>query len=269
MTDGGRRIAGPFYREYAPAADLRSHVACTWVKVVGPRPRPIPSAIIPNGCVDLVVIGAAPPHVAGPASVTQWVAPLPPGTVVTGIRFRPGAARTLLRIPAAELRDRDALLVDIDGRGANAALLGALVAAQDPAVRRRALERWARERIGRASADDLLLVAAAASLTRDPRLSVAGLAADLGWGERRLHRAFLATCGYGPKTLQRIMRLQRALAAARLADLPAALSDVALAAGYADQAHMTRDFGAITGFTPAAYLATADLEVGRWLDNAW
>jgi transcriptional regulator GlxA family with amidase domain len=64
------------------------------------------------------------------------------------------------------------------------------------------------------------------------------------------------------------MRIQRAI---RESHDPsrASLADVALAAGYADQAHMTRDFRAITGFTPAQHLATARPEFGLWIAEGW
>ena len=83
------------------------------------------------------------------------------------------------------------------------------------------------------------------------------------------HRQFLATCGYGPKHLQRIMRVQRALAIAQYSSVTG-LGDVAAAAGYADQAHMSRDFRSITGFTPSAYFArTAIPGWGAWLKEDW
>ena len=48
------------------------------------------------------------------------------------------------------------------------------------------------------------------------------------------------------------------------------LSELAAATGYADQAHMTRDFRDITGFTPAAYFAdTADRGWGEWISEGW
>jgi AraC-like DNA-binding protein len=48
---------------------------------------------------------------------------------------------------------------------------------------------------------------------------------------------------------------------------PRALSILALEAGYADQAHMTREFRDITGFTPRELLARSEADVGRWLDD--
>ena len=45
------------------------------------------------------------------------------------------------------------------------------------------------------------------------------------------------------------------------------LAMLALDAGYADQAHMTRDFRDLTGFTPRELLARPGADVGRWLDE--
>jgi AraC-like DNA-binding protein len=92
----------------------------------------------------------------------------------------------------------------------------------------------------------------------------------LGWSPRRLHREMTETCGYGAKTLQRIVRLQRTLRLARqraLAHRRPTLAMLALDAGYADQAHMTRDFRDLTGYTPRELLARSRADVGRWLED--
>ncbi|MGW5695942.1 helix-turn-helix domain-containing protein, partial [Streptomyces asiaticus] len=62
--------------------------------------------------------------------------------------------------------------------------------------------------------------------------------------ERQLHRRSLAAFGYGPKTLGRVLRLNRALDLARTG-LP--FAEVAATAGYADQAHLARDVRALAG----------------------
>jgi AraC-like DNA-binding protein len=67
---------------------------------------------------------------------------------------------------------------------------------------------------------------------------VSRLAADLGLSERQLQRRCRAAFGYGPKTLQQVLRSQRAL---RLARAGGRLADVAAVVGYADQAHLARD----------------------------
>jgi AraC-like DNA-binding protein len=81
---------------------------------------------------------------------------------------------------------------------------------------------------------------------------------------RQLQRRLLSAAGYTPKTLHRILRFQRLLALAGAARPGASLSSLALRAGYADQAHMTRDLRELTGSTPAALLVRA----GSALDMA-
>jgi AraC-like DNA-binding protein len=74
--------------------------------------------------------------------------------------------------------------------------------------------------------------------------TVGEVAWDLGFSERQLHRRSLATFGYAPKILQRIVRFQRALTLAR-AGVP--LAEVAVTAGYADQAHLSHDVKRLSG----------------------
>jgi AraC-like DNA-binding protein len=100
------------------------------------------------------------------------------------------------------------------------------------------------------------LVRAAAIKAATPRTAVERLAFDLGLGERQLRRRFDGAVGYGPKTLQRVLRFQRFLALARDAGATADLADLAFAAGYADQAHLTRECRRLAGLPPAALLAT-------------
>ena len=71
--------------------------------------------------------------------------------------------------------------------------------------------------------------------------------------ERRLRRRFVQAVGYGPATYLRVTRFQRAVA---LAPRVAGLAALAAAAGYADQAHLSRDCRALTGLTPRAYFRT-------------
>jgi transcriptional regulator GlxA family with amidase domain len=66
--------------------------------------------------------------------------------------------------------------------------------------------------------------------------------------ERQLERRFLELVGYGPKTLQRILRFQRFLA--RVTRPEVSLAGAAALAGYADQAHLSRETRRLAGLTP-------------------
>ncbi|MCB0882761.1 MAG: AraC family transcriptional regulator [Thermoleophilia bacterium] len=84
------------------------------------------------------------------------------------------------------------------------------------------------------------------------RLGVDALAARVGWSRRHLSTRFRAEFGVTPKEALRLARFERAH---RLAGAGMPLGDVAAAAGYADQAHLTREWRGFAGRPPAATLA--------------
>jgi AraC-like DNA-binding protein len=86
-------------------------------------------------------------------------------------------------------------------------------------------------------------------------LSIATVADRLGWSDRTLHRHAQRWYGYGPKHLARVLRFQRALAAAQ-AGTP--LAAVAATSGFADQPHLAREVRDLTGSTMSELLAPTD-----------
>jgi len=92
----------------------------------------------------------------------------------------------------------------------------------------------------------------AAALLAHPRMRVEALSHELGLSERQLLRRFRAAVGYGPKTVQRILRFRRFLASIDAAHPDVELARLALDAGYADQAHLTRETTRLAGMPPAA-----------------
>jgi AraC-like DNA-binding protein len=102
----------------------------------------------------------------------------------------------------------------------------------------------------------------AASLLRDPAARLEQVAAVAGLSARQLRRRFHDAAGYGPKTLQRVYRFQRFVQrvdqrrsgqqGGGVPRDPWDIATVALEAGYADQAHLTRECMALSGLTPTA-----------------
>jgi hypothetical protein len=107
-----KSITTPYYQETRPSIDLREAVACLWVRVVRLEGAPGLSPIIPDGCADIMVYDDAPPCVAGPDATTRWTS-LRDGTVITGIRVRPGAVRSIFACPAGLILDGGAWLSDL------------------------------------------------------------------------------------------------------------------------------------------------------------
>jgi AraC-like DNA-binding protein len=214
--------------------------AVVWVN----NPEPGGGRVLPDGCMDLLW------HegrllVAGPdtrAYVTEGA-----DGMWAGVRFRPGDGPAFLGVPAHELRDRRVDLGDLWPAPQVRRLTARVHAAADPAS---GLEQVALERAAEAEPPDPLLRRLVAEL--DAGRPVGATADALGIGARRLHRRSLAAFGYGPKTLARILRMRRALDLARTG-VP--LAETAARAGYADQAHLTRDVRELTGVTPGRLLA--------------
>ncbi|MQY38582.1 hypothetical protein SRB17_65950 [Streptomyces sp. RB17] len=192
--------------------------------------------VLPDGCMDLLW-SEGRLLVAGPDTRPY----VPEGTPRTwaGVRFFPGTAPALLGVPAHELRDLRVDLADLWPAVRVRRLREHVEAAPDAAT---ALEDIALDRAARTTAPDPLLRRLVQRLHEGRPVSAA--AAELGIGTRTLHRRCLDAFGYGPKTLARILRLQRALALAR-SGTPYA--ETAVRAGYADQPHLAREVRELTG----------------------
>ena len=79
---------------------------------------------------------------------------------------------------------------------------------------------------------------------------VSALAHAIGWSRKHLTARFRAELGVGPKTIARVMRFERAC---RLARAGGGWAAIAADSGYADQAHLTREFAALAGESPGAW----------------
>ena len=94
--------------------------------------------------------------------------------------------------------------------------------------------------------------AAVAALEADPNRPVSDVAAALGISHGHLDRKFTRVVGLSPRTLARVLRVQRLLAALDVTDrIPWAR--LAADHGWYDQAHLVRDFTAAVGAPPARY----------------
>jgi AraC-like DNA-binding protein len=213
-------------------------VACMWeqVTMAGQEHR-----VVPDACVDLIWSGERL-SIAGP-DTTARVVTLAPGSRLVVVRLRPGAAGAVLGLPASELRDMSPDAAEVLGRDVAAALLDELAAGSDP----HALLRRATALRGVAEPDPLVR-AAVIALAR-PRARVTEVAAELGVSGRQLQRRVCDGVGYAPKMLARVLRFRRLQALA-----PAPLADLALDAGYADQAHMTAEVTRLAGISPVRFL---------------
>jgi transcriptional regulator GlxA family with amidase domain len=179
-----------------------------------------------------------------------------------GVRLRVGAAGCALGLPARELLDLSVGLEEIWG-AAGAELAERLAAAPGAAAALAVLTAAVARRVPERGGLDPVVRAAALHVAR-PGVAVETLGSAVGLGERQLRRRFADAVGYGPKTLQRVLRFQRFLA---IAQRDGDLASVALEAGYADQAHLTRECRRLAGLPPAALLRTGAGPAGERSDS--
>jgi len=171
------------------------------------------------------------------------------------VALSPLGARALLGLPAGALAG-----ADLDG----ADVLGPFAAELHERVSLAA--GWAgRFRI----LDELLTRRAAPELRPAPEVafawrrlcatggavSPAELAGETGWSGRYLARRFGVEIGLAPKVAGRVARFDRARRLLQESGGTRSLAGLAVACGYYDQAHLTREFAALAGLPPARWWA--------------
>jgi len=267
---------------YVPHPVLRPFVPA----MTGYRQEGLPRGVhrgVPSPHLTLVVTVDEPLRMAAHADPRQ-----PPGSfdaLVGGLHTRPAliaqegrqsgvqlaltplGARALLGAPAAVIASWDLDLTDALGAPA-VELIERVRAAPDWPDRFRGVEevllRLVRDRAAIAPE-----VAEAWRLTTRSygRLRVDEVARRVGWSSRHLGERFRAEIGLTPKEAGRVARFHRArglllrrVGAGGSADLAA----LAAFCGYADQAHLSREWRALTGLPPSRYLAA---EIGFVQDS--
>jgi AraC-like DNA-binding protein len=230
-----------------PPPALSGLLDCIWTRRAGagaPATR-----VVPDACVDLMWItdGTSRLVVAGPDTHAH-VSDLGPGGTITGVRFAPGAAASVLGLPLDALRDARPELADLWRRDVADALAEAAAGADRPED---VLAAAVSSRPAPPPDPAMRHVVLSLAAGRHPT-PVGGLAADLGLSERQLHRRCTASFGYGPKLLHRVLRFQSALRRARAGH---DLARVAHECGYADQPHLARDVADLAGVPLSTLLA--------------
>lgn len=253
------------YREWAPDPRLRPWVRCFWA-LEHAAGAGQPERVLPDGSVELVLHYGDRFREYRPGSVTPNLQPRsllvcgqrrfmliePTGVAgMIGVRFAPGAARRFVGIPLDRIGDVVAVgdLWGAEGRE----LEDRVRAADSDRTRGEMVEAFLLRRLDAVS-DPLVNEALHVVFRSCGRVRVGDLARAGLVSPRTLERRFRAEVGLPPKELCRIARFQRVLRSLR-EPRPGSIgwADVAAIAGFADQAHLTRDFRDIAGLPPEAF----------------
>lgn len=257
------------YREHAPVPALRAHVRTLW-ELSGPCDgAPGPQKLLPDGAMSLWfnfgdAISGGTEHLAtgGAALLGEIRRPIEvasSGTLdLVGVSFWPGHARAFLDAQLPELVNRLVVAppVTLRLRGVHDA---------EPADRITRLQEALLQAVRPQRAPSAQVLHGLSLLEReDDSPDIATLADTLGLSTRQLERRFADELGASPKQLASVLRFRRALEAmrARRPDFAA----IAVACGYADQAHLVRDFTRYTGAPPGRFVVNeAPRTRSEWL----
>lgn len=162
--------------------------------------------------------------------------------------------RAVLGIPVSEFAGRIVPLGDLWDAAATRRLEDQLAAARDAGSAVITLKAAIAERLEPGTCLDTNTRLAQSAARRLESRNVTSVAEDLGVSERHLRRVFREVVGLSPKAYFKLVRFERALKSAR-DSRDSSWSDIAVGAGYYDQAHLIADFRSIAGATPREFLA--------------
>jgi AraC-like DNA-binding protein len=167
-----------------------------------------------------------------------------------GARLRPGVLPILTRFPAWAFTDRSVPVEEVFGARGRSLMNGLNESRSSIQVIGILAAFLGGELTGREYPVPL-------SQSRFNR--VEEMAAQAGMPIRTLHSRLVQQVGLSPKRLLRIQRLYRVLANSQVRSVPWA--ELALTCGFADQAHMIREFQELLGESPTAWRSRSALPI--------
>ena len=240
-----------FYQQFRPHNALSPYIDAYWT-VTGSNSTPIPSTILPDGCVD-IILNHGPSFPAQQDQIMRsseaWLVGTmtrykelvrPPSTLLTGIRFRPGGFsfffdHTFLKNTADQTVEFDKTLLPT-------------LRAGNPST---ILDRFF---IDRLSAPSQPLQPFIEDIYRsNGRLTVSALAKQRFVTIRQLERFFQLHLAISPKEFISFVRYESAVRALRSRKPGATLLDIACACGYYDHAHLSNEIKKYSGSTPLSH----------------
>jgi AraC-like DNA-binding protein len=248
----------PLYKEFPPSPKFAAHIECFWLHRSEESVRNF--RVLPDGCADIIFEQPARDYggLAIVGTMTRAQAfDIPARHSTFGVRFRPGMAARLVRLPGTVAVNQSIPLADAWKAVAVRELLDQLAGSDSP-----------RDQIARFEAAlpapqpldpidrALAHLAAAHGLT-----PVDALADAASLSSRQFRRLCLERAGVSPKRLARVLRFRHA--AAHAANPRRDWADVALACGYYDQAHLINEFRELAGIPPAQFASFASLPLNR------
>jgi AraC-like DNA-binding protein len=243
-----------FYGECEPAPELRPLLASYWIfRATAPLPPGFEHSVPPDGAVSLAILPGGHVMAVGPRTEPMRP-PVREGDVIYGARFWPGAAAAVLAIDVSRLRNGALPARELLPGGLPERLRAALAPRPSDEEAARILDEVlaplaaCRERL-----DAAVMRSVFAIIEARGQLAVSTLGRDAGLSERQLRRRFARAVGLSPKEFARVRRLRSSILDA-LSSPQRRWALLAAACGYADQAHLVREYKRLSGLAPEAFV---------------
>lgn len=240
---------------YAPAPELADFVRHYWVVEWDlTDSEPYLQEVVPNPCVNLVIEPGRtffyPPSASRFAYLQQGRGK------VFGVKFHPGGFYPFLGGSLSELSGRPLPIESVIAASSSELELALLTSENDELIAR--VDLLLAQALPEADEETFLLRRIAERIAEDRELTKVDDVCRLFHIEKRtLQRLFSRRVGLSPKWTIRLYRLQQAAEALDRggADgIRPKLQHLSNELGYHDQAHFIKDFKAVVGVTPEAYL---------------
>ena len=246
-----------FYRELPASPSLGHLVFSFWEFTVrGEDPTPIAHEIFPDGCISIAYRRNERLGIAGLATTSlnhrSLVVPVFGGDIFWGMRLSPAACARILGSDPARMEHHawsdhgDKVEYGFLDHSLLCELAAATTLDEAALVFARRLTGLG---IDRSDVDPQVMAAVALFETSRGEIRISAVAEKLGLSVRQFERRFKKCSGLTPKQYARTRRL-RAAAVALAGDEPINWAERAAELGFADQAHLTHEFSAITGRSP-------------------
>lgn len=244
-----------FYREIAPNSDASHIIFSFWeFRVNLPTPEPIVHEIFPDGCRSIFYYKNArfktSALLVSSLGLESVNVPVFDGDVYWGMRVSPAACRALLNDemtseqsrPAAEIPNLADVVRDLTAKLGDCENFEAAISEFETSVHQLKLE----------AIDERVVSAVRFVEENHAQVKIDEIAAAAGLSRRQFERRFLQSSGLTPKQYLRARRL-RATAIKIVENAGQNWANRAAEMGFADQAHLSHEFNALTSRTPGAF----------------
>ncbi|MFD4634220.1 DUF6597 domain-containing transcriptional factor [Streptomyces sp. NPDC058284] len=257
IVDAAGLFAKVRFRRHAPAEALRPYLEHYWL-IDWDQPEPYATHVVPHPSVNVVFQSYAAHRFGEVAGVglDLFSKKLEGRGRVCGVQFRPGAFRPFAPDrPVSAWTGRGLPLEQVFPRTPEDAAhtAAAILAPDDEHARVAALDTFLLSLGPAPDPHADLATGLVERIRRDRSIRrVDAFARAEGMSVRALQRLFAAYVGVGPKWIILRYRIHEALERAESRD-DVDWAGLAATLGYADQAHLVRDFTATVGVPPTAY----------------